>query len=96
MKLILKNITNIIILLFLLSFTILSYFVFRLNILPTKYLISGFSISILIIIILLLGVSSKKHKILKILSQIIMLLLSFTFGYISYYLNNTYSFLNST
>ena len=93
----LKNITNIIIiLLFLLFFTVLSYSIFKLNILPTKYLIIGFSILILITIILLFGIFSKKHKVLRALSFIIMLLLTVFLCFGINYLNNTYRFLNST
>ena len=97
MKPIFRNITNIIIiLLFLLSFTILSYSLFKLNILPTKYLIIGFSVLILVTIILLIGIFSKRHKILKILSFVIMLLLTIFSCFAIKYLNNTYHFLDST
>lgn len=93
----LKNITNTIItLLFLLSFSILTYFIFELNILSAKYLIIGFSIVILAFIILLIGILNKKHKVLRILSVIIMLLLTVFSCFAIYYLNNTYHFLNST
>ena len=97
MKSIFKNITNTIItLLFLLSFSILTYFIFKLNILSAKYLIIGFSIVILVFIILLIGILNKKHKLLRILSVIIMLLFTILFTFTIYYLNNTYHFLNST
>lgn len=97
MKSILKNITNTIItLLFLLSFSILTYSIFKLNILSARYLIIGFSIVILVFIILLIGILNKKHKVLRILSVIIMLLFTILFTFTIYYLNNTYHFLNST
>lgn len=97
MKSILKNITNIIIiLLFLLFFTILIYSIFKLNILPTKYLIIGFSVLILVTIILLFGIFSKKHKFFRTLSFIIMLLLIVFSCFGINYLNNTYNFINST
>lgn len=97
MKSILKNITNIIIiLLFLLSFTILIYSIFKLNILPTKYLIIGFSVLILVTIILLFGIFSKKHKVFRTLSFIIVLLLTVFSCFAINYLNNTYNFINST
>ena len=93
----LKNITNIIIiLLFFLSFTILSYSIFKLNILPAKYLIIGFSILILVTIVLLFGIFSKKHKVFRTLSFIIMLLLNVFSCFAINYLNNTYHFINST
>lgn len=97
MKSIFKNITNTIItLLFLLSFSILTYFIFKLNILPTKYLIIVFSVLILVTIILLFGIFSKKHKVFRTLSFIIMLLLTVFSCFAINYLNNTYHFLNST
>lgn len=97
MKSIFKNITNIIIiLLFFLSFTILIYSIFKLNILPTKYLIIGFSVLILVTIILLFGIFSKKHKVFRTLSFIIMLLLTVFSCFAINYLNNTYNFINST
>ena len=82
--------------LFLLSLTILSYSILKLNILPTKYLIIGFSVLILVTIILLFGIFSKKHKVLRALSFIIMLLLTIFSCFAINYLNNTYRFLNST
>ena len=82
--------------LFLLSLTVLSYSIFKLNILPTKYLIIGFSVLILITIILLFGIFSKKHKVLRALSFIIMLLLTVFLCFGINYLNNTYHFINST
>lgn len=82
--------------LFLLSLTVLSYSIFKLNILPTKYLIIGFSVLILVTIILLFGIFSKKHKVLRALSFIIMLLLTVFLCFGINYLNNTYHFINST
>ena len=82
--------------LFLLSFTTLIYSIFKLNILPTKYLIIGFSVLILVTIILLFGIFSKKHKAFRTLSSIIMLLLTVFSCFAINYLNNTYNFINST
>lgn len=82
--------------LFLLSFTTLIYSIFKLNILPTKYLIIGFSVLILVTIILLFGIFSKKHKAFRTLSSIIMLLFTVFSCFAINYLNNTYNFINST
>lgn len=76
--------------------SLFSYLVFKLNILPTKYLIIGFSILILVTIVLLFGIFSKKHKVFRTLSFIIMLLLNVFSCFAINYLNNTYHFINST
>ena len=74
----------------------LIYSIFKLNILPTKYLIIGFSVLILVTIILLFGIFSKKHKVFRTLSFIIVLLLTVFSCFAINYLNNTYNFINST
>ena len=89
-------ISIIVTLLCLFALTLFSYFIFKINIVPTKYLVVGYGLFILIIILLLFGVFGKSKKFIKLISLIIMLVLSFGFGYASYYLNNTYHFLSST
>lgn len=92
-----NNILNIIItLVCLFSLTIFSYFMFRLDIVPTKYLLLGYIILILLIAILLKNIFSKSKKITKIISLIVMTILSFISILANIYLNNTYNFLSNT
>ena len=81
---------------FLLSLSLLSYFIFKINIVPTKYLLVGYVLFILIMILLLFGVFGKCKKIIKIISLFIMMVISFAFCFFTYYLNNTYHFLSNT
>ena len=83
-------------LLCLLSLILFSYFIFKINIAPTKYLLIGYSLFILIIILLLFGVFGKHKKFIKIISLFALMVLSICFGYATYYLNNTYYFLSGT
>jgi len=80
----------------LISLTIFSYFVFKINIVPTKYLVIGFGLFILVILFLVLTIFSRLKKVIKIIALIIMTLLSIGFGYATYYLNNTYYFFKNT
>lgn len=75
---------------------LLSYFVFKINVVPTKYLVIGFSLIILIILLLLFGLFGKNKKFIKIIALFIISVLSFGFGFAAYYLNNTYHFLSGT
>lgn len=95
-KIIVKVISIIFIIIYLSTLSLLSYFIFKINVVPTKYLIIGFSLIILIILFLLFGLFSKNKKIIKIFCLFIIALLSFVFGFTTYYLNNTYQFLNNT
>lgn len=91
------NIISIIVtLLCLFTLTLFSYFIFKINIVPTKYLIVGYSLFLLTIIFLLLNIFGKCKKIIKLISLFIMVLISFGFSYATYYLNNTYHFLSGT
>lgn len=91
------NIISIIVtLIYLFTLTLFSYFVFKINIVPTKYLIVGYSLFVLIIIFLLFGVFGRSKKLIKLISLFIMIVLSLCFGYATYYLNNTYHFLSGT
>jgi len=95
-----KRLFNIVSLIFtvvcLFFLSLLSYFIFKINIVPTKYLAVGYTFFILIIILLVFGAFGKNKKITKILSLFGMTILSFGFGFITYYLNNTYQFLSNT
>lgn len=76
--------------------SLLSYFTFKIDIIPTKYLIVGYTFFILIILLLVFGAFGKHKKITKIISLFIMSILSFVFGFVTYYLNSTYQFLSNT
>lgn len=78
------------------SLTLLSYFIFKLDIIPTKYLMIGFSIFILAILILIFTIFGRMKKIVKIIALAIMMFISIVFSLIAFYLNNTYHFLSST
>lgn len=80
----------------LMSLTIFSYYLFKINIIPTKYLILGYGVFIIIMGLLIVGAFINKRKNIKIVSLFIMSILSFVFGFVTYYLNSTYDFLNNT
>lgn len=74
------------------SFTLLTCFLIRINIVPSKYLILGIIVIILIILLLLYLLFSKKKLVVRIISIIIMIVLVVISGVGSYYLSNTYNF----
>ena len=78
------------------SLTVFSYALFKLNIIPTKYLVLGYIILILIVGILFYLIFIKKNIVIKIISVILIGLLSGGFNFISIYLNNTNDFFEST
>ena len=91
------NIVSIMItLLCLFTMTFLSYYIFKLNIVPIKYLITGYGLTMIVLLILLGIIFSKLNKIVKIISLIIITIISAGFTYATYYLNNTYNFLSNT
>lgn len=96
-KKLLINILSILILIVCLtSLTMFSYSLFRLNVLPTKYLVLGYIVLILVIGILFYLIFRKKNIIVKVVSVILVGLLSFLFIYISSYFNNTNKFFENT
>lgn len=96
-KKLLINILSILILIVCLtSLTMFSYSLFRLNILPTKYLVLGYIVLILVIGILFYLIFRKKNIVIKVVSVILVGLLSSSFIYVSGYLNNTNEFFEST
>lgn len=76
--------------------SLLSCFIFKIDVIPTKYLLIGYAFFILIIMVLLFGMFGKTKKFTKILAWVIMTILSFSFGFATYYLNSTYQFLSNT
>lgn len=75
--------------------TIFSYYLFRLNIIPTKYLLIGYGLFVLVLFFLMLTIFGKGNKIIKSIALFMIFVISFGFGYAIYYLNNTYKFLNN-
>lgn len=80
----------------LITLSLFSYYVFKLNVVPTKYLIVGYALFILVLLFLILTIFGRGNKIFKIISLVIMSIMSFGFGFASYYLSNTYNFLGNT
>lgn len=96
-KKLLINILSILILIVCLtSLTMFSYSLFRLNVIPTKYLVLGYIVLILVIGILFYLIFRKKNIVVKVVSVILVGLLSSSFIYVSGYLNNTNEFFEST
>ncbi len=88
---------KIILLIFLISsFSLFTYHILKLNIVPTKYLMIGFIILGLLFLLLIYLLFSKKKIVVKTISGIFLLLFSIGFLYGTKYLANTYTFIQST
>lgn len=94
-NLILKVILIILTGLCLISLGIFSYYLFKVNIIPTKYLVMGFTIIGLLLLIIFILTIKKKSKILKCLGLFIIVLSTIASFYFTGYLKNTYDFLNN-
>ena len=77
------------------SISIFSYYLFIINIIPIKYLVMGFTILGLILLLIFILTIRKKNKILKILGLFIIVISTITSIYFTGYLRNTYEFLNN-
>ena len=77
------------------SISIFSYYLFIINIIPIKYLIMGFTILGLILLLIFILTIRKKNRILKILGLFIIVISTITSIYFTGYLRNTYEFLNN-
>ena len=77
------------------SISIFSYYLFVINIIPIKYLVIGFTILGLILLLIFILTIRKKNKILKILGLFIIVISTITSIYFTGYLRNTYEFLNN-
>lgn len=73
-----------------------SYFLIKLNIVPTKYLVSGLIVACLFFLLFLYFIYSKKNKVIKGISVICLLLCSIGFLYGTKYIANTYTFIENT
>lgn len=94
-NLILKIILIILAGLCLISLSIFSYYLFKVNIIPTKYLVMGFTIVGLLLLIIFVLTIKKKSRILKCLGLFIIVLSTIASFYFTSYLRNTYDFLNN-
>ena len=86
-----KVLKIILIVIYILSIILFSYFIFKLNIIPLKYLLIGYIIFILFSILFIYLL-----KKIPILGAILMVIISILLTIISIYLNNTNEFLNRT
>lgn len=77
-----------------LSVSIFSCFLFKINVIPIKYLLIGYGLVALILAGIYIAIYIKKNKIINIIGLIILGLISVLFIYLTGYLNNTYNFLN--
>lgn len=94
-KLVSNIISIILTLVYLFTLVVLSYYVYKLNIIPNKYLIVAYSL-IIISSILLITCLFKFRLVIKIITGILLIILTLVFMFITYYLNNTYHFLSKT
>lgn len=89
-------ISIVVILLCLICITAFSYYIFSLNIIPDKYLFIGYGIYILIILILIIITLSKIKKGFKIVSLVLLIIISIASLFVTYnYLVNTYNFMKN-
>ena len=93
--LILNIILGILITICFISISIFSYYLFIINIIPIKYLIMGFTILSLILLLIFILTIRKKNRILKIIGLFIIVISTITSIYFTGYLRNTYEFLNN-
>ncbi len=82
--------------LYLMSFSIFAFYILKLNIIPTKYLIGGFTCFLLFLLILLWFLFNKKRKILKGIAAILIVITSGVFIFGTSYLSSTYTFFKNT
>ncbi len=75
---------------------ITSYFIFKLNIIPDKYLIIGYIILFIITIILIFNILNKKKYINKMISSILMMIISIVLLISCKYINTTSTFIENT
>lgn len=78
----------------LVTLSIFSYYLFKVNVVPIKYLLIGYGVLLIILASTFFVMYLRKNRILKIIGMIILALGSSAFIYLTGYLNNTYNFLN--
>ena len=92
-ELILKVLVTILILF---SVSIIGYYIFKLNVIPKKYLIPICVFVLLMVIACIMLLFKSKNKIIKIILSIVLILISALFIYTTNYFKNTYKFLSNT
>lgn len=91
-----NGISVIVIVLCLICITMFSYYIFSLNIIPSKYLFMGYSVYVLVILVLIFIILSRIKKWVKIFCLIFLVIISGCSLFITYnYLINTYNFVNN-
>lgn len=75
---------------------IFSYALFKINALPVKYLIAGYTIIFVIFFMLIWVIFGRTRKPMKVIAFFITIAMSLFLGYSTTYLDNTYKFLSST
>ena len=96
-KEIIKNILCILAtLLCLISLGVFSYYTFKLNLIPTKYIVVGYIVTIVLIGVLVFNLFRKSKLVTKIISSVFLVLISIIFIIGIKFLNNTYHFLDKT
>lgn len=96
MKSIIFKIINILVLsIYFIILGVLSYYTYKLNIIPTKYLITGIGIILIITLLILYSVFWGRNIYIKIASIILIIIMSIGLTLVTYYLNNTYHFLSN-
>ena len=87
---------NILIVLCIGGFVLVSYYLYKLNIIPTKYLIPGYIVAILLIVLSSIGLFKKTNIIIKIISAIVIIIMTIGMIIGINYLSTTHRFLNNT
>lgn len=96
LEMVLKIISILFTIVCLFTFTIFGCFLFKVNIIPNKYLFFGIGVFLVVIILLLFLIYSRKKRLIKITSITIMTILSALSIIASTYLNSTYNFFTGT
>jgi len=78
------------------TLSIFSYALFKVNVVPTKYLTIGYSIILILLLILIYIIFKRKNIVLRVIGLLIITLSAIGFMYPVKYLNNTYNFLEGT
>lgn len=90
-----KIIPVIITIIYFLVLCALSYYIYRLNIIPNRYLLIAYGLIFLVTTLLIINLFKRKSTI-KVISGIILIIMIWLFAFVTYYFNNTYHFLEKT
>lgn len=78
------------------SFTVFGCFLFKINIIPNKYLFVGVGLALCLIFLLLFLIYSHRKKVTKVIAILLMTILAVFSCVASTYLNHTYNFFDGT